>query len=452
MNKKVLVFVVVLFSSLTALAGPCPANIPPTGGSGTVAGVSVPGGGLRFFFADSHISGFDCFETLSGWFPSNIHSASASDPKLTTIDMAYTIVGTATFNNVVVPAAGNYTMDVRYAFAEGLFPGVKTRYEGVMVNGVVINSAVPFPETGDFEAFQDITITIPLNAGVNTIQFFNSTREGVSRMDAITLTPTAPGATSCVGAPNAPAALTGMPSLSDVSLTWNATTAPNGCTVSGYNVYRSTTPPGGPDGFTPSVDTQLAGGITTTSFDDKTVSCGNTYYYAVQAVDAAGVSAPSNFITSSMPACPIISSISINAQGPAIGSFVADELFSGGGIISHTNPIDLTGVVNPAPMSVYQKARSGNFSYIIPGFIPGETKTVRLHFAETFFSTGGSRTFNVNINGTQVLTNFDIFAASGAKNKAIIEEFKLPASSTGQYVITFSNVVNTAMVSAIEIQ
>jgi hypothetical protein len=343
-------------------------------------------------------------------------------------------------------------MDVRYAFAEGLFPGVKTRYAGVMVNGVVVNSAMPFPVTGNFETFSDNTITIPLNAGVNTIQFFNSTREGVSRMDAITLTPTASGSTSCVGAPNAPAALTGMPSLSDVSLTWNATTAPNGCTVSGYNVYRSTTPPGGPDGFSPSVDTQLAGGISTPSYDDKTVSCGNTYYYAVQAVDAAGVSGPSNFLTSSTAACPIISSISINAQGPAIGSFVADEDFAGGGLIAHANTIDLTGVTNPAPMSVYQKARSGNFSYTIPGFIAGETKTVRLHFAETFFSTAGSRTFNVSINGTQVLTNFDIFAAAGAKNKAVIEQFSIPASSTGQYVIVVSNVVNTAMLSAIEIQ
>ena len=77
---------------------------------------------------------------------------------------------------------------------------------------------------------------------------------------------------------------------------------------------------------------------------------------------------------------------------------------------------------------------------------------MRLHFAETFFSTTGSRVFNVSINGTQVLTNFDIVAAAGAKNKAIIEQFNgKAANSSGQYVITFTSVVNNSLVSGIEI-
>src|SRR5205823_437445 len=76
---------------------------------------------------------------------------------------------------------------------------------------------------------------------------------------------------------------------------------------------------------------------------------------------------------------------------------------------------------------------------------------VRLHFAETFFTTAGSRTFNVTINGTQVLTNFDIFAAAGAANKAVIREFTLNADSSGVYTITTTSVVNSALVSGIEI-
>jgi hypothetical protein len=77
---------------------------------------------------------------------------------------------------------------------------------------------------------------------------------------------------------------------------------------------------------------------------------------------------------------------------------------------------------------------------------------VRLHFAETFFSTTGSRTFNVSINGTTVLTNFDIVAAAGGMNKAVIEQFTEAASSTGNYVITFKSVINQSLVSGIEIQ
>ena len=121
--------------------------------------------------------------------------------------------------------------------------------------------------------------------------------------------------------------------------------------------------------------------------------------------------------------------------------FLADADFAGGGTINHANTIDLSGVTNPAPMAVYQTARTGNFSYTISGFAAGSSHTLRLHFAETFFSAAGSRTFNVSINGTQVLTKFDIFAAAGAKNKAVIKQVTAVASSTGNYVIVFSSVV-----------
>src|SRR5207237_4633567 len=132
----------------------------------------------------------------------------------------------------------------------------------------------------------------------------------------------------------------------------------------------------------------------------------------------------------------------------------------GGATITHANTINTRKVTNPAPSAVYQTARVAttttngvtSFTYTIPGFTAGSSHTVRLHFAETFFSTTGSRVFNVSINGTQVLTNFDIVAAAGAKNKAIIEQFNgKAANSSGQYVITFTSVVNNSLVSGIEI-
>jgi hypothetical protein len=63
----------------------------------------------------------------------------------------------------------------------------------------------------------------------------------------------------------------------------------------------------------------------------------------------------------------------------------------------------------------------------------------------------GARKFNVSINGTQVLTNFDIFAAAGGENIANIQQFTENANSTGQYVITFTSVTNNALISGIEI-
>jgi hypothetical protein len=41
---------------------------------------------------------------------------------------------------------------------------------------------------------------------------------------------------------------------------------------------------------------------------------------------------------------------------------------------------------------------------------------VRLHFAEIYWNGASQRKFHVNINGTRVLTDFDVYAA-GAKNK-----------------------------------
>jgi hypothetical protein len=153
-------------------------------------------------------------------------------------------------------------------------------------------------------------------------------------------------------------------------------------------------------------------------------------------------------------------SIEINCGGPAVSPFVADEDFAGGATIDHANTINTSKVTNPAPAAVYQSARIGAttasgvgapFTYTIGGFTAGSNQTVRLHFCETFFTTAGSRVFNVSINGTQVLTNFDIVAASGGENIANIQQFTEPANASGQYVITFTSVTNNALISGIEI-
>ncbi len=213
-----------------------------------------------------------------------------------------------------------------------------------------------------------------------------------------------------------------------------------------YEIFRSTV-----SGFTPSNSNRIANGLTTTSFSDTGLTPSTAYFYLVEAVNAGGASsAASNQASATTPAASP-TTVQINSGGPAVSPFIADVDFSGGGTISHANTIDLTGVTNPAPMAVYQTGRTGNFTYTVPGFNPGSAQTVRLHFAETFFTAAGSRTFNVSINGTQVLTNFDIFATAGAQNKAVIEQFTMNANASGQYVVQFTTVVNSSLVSGIEI-
>ena len=144
--------------------------------------------------------------------------------------------------------------------------------------------------------------------------------------------------------------------------------------------------------------------------------------------------------------------LDINASGPTEGSYVADEDFVGGADSNTANSISTAGVTNPAPEAVYQTQRYGNFTYTLPGFTAGASYTVRLHFAEFYWDAAGSRLANVLINGAQVLTNFDIFAAAGGENIAIVEQFNTTANTSGQIVIQFVSVKDNAAVNGIEVE
>ncbi len=87
---------------------------------------------------------------------------------------------------------------------------------------------------------------------------------------------------------------------------------------------------------------------------------------------------------------------------------------------------------------MYQSERAGTFTYTIPGLVAGSQHTILLHFAEFYWSAAGKRVFNVAINGTTVLSNFDIYATVG-KNKALVEQFTATANSSGQIVISYTN-------------
>jgi malectin (di-glucose binding ER protein)/SdrD B-like protein len=153
-----------------------------------------------------------------------------------------------------------------------------------------------------------------------------------------------------------------------------------------------------------------------------------------------------------IPGPTVKAGISINAGGGAAGSFVGDTGFTGGQTFTTNSPISTAGVFAPAPQSVYQTERFGSsFSYKATNLTPGAVYLVRLHFAENFVTGPNQRLFNVAINGTTYLNNFDIFAAAGAMHKAYVANLGTHADASGAITITFTSVVQLAKVDGIEI-
>ena len=114
-----------------------------------------------------------------------------------------------------------------------------------------------------------------------------------------------------------------------------------------------------------------------------------------------------------------------NPPGPAVAGAAGPAPFVLGGATNYhwtagppagLTPVNTSMVTNPAPQAIYNVERWGAAAWTIPGLNPLGGYNVRLHFVD-FSSTGaGQRQFNVLINGEQVLTNFDIFAETGAIN------------------------------------
>ncbi len=233
--------------------------------------------------------------------------------------------------------------------------------------------------------------------------------------------------------PPPPTGLKALPSNGQISLSWNA--SPN---ATSYYLKRATVR-GGP--YT-TIRTN-----TTTSYVNTGLINGTNYYYVVSALNAYGQGANSDELS----ATPRATLFAINAGGAASSPFTADAYYSGGATSSTTSAMDLSAAPGPAPSAVYQSDRLGNFSYTFTNLLTNANYKVRLHFAEFYFDRIGQRKFNVSINSTLMLSNFDIFASIGVKNKAIVREFASNADTNGQLLLQFTSLVNSAKVSGIEI-
>jgi hypothetical protein len=147
----------------------------------------------------------------------------------------------------------------------------------------------------------------------------------------------------------------------------------------------------------------------------------------------------------------------VNAGGPqytdTLGNiWAADEDYSGG---TQSAPITNTiagALPAAADQVLYQTQRYGNpFTYTFN--VPAGSYQVTMKFVETYWTAAGDRVFNVSINGSQVMANFDIFKDSGGENIADDKVYSnISPNAAGQITIQFGPAgADNAMVNAIQI-
>ncbi len=402
------------------------AAIPSTGGAilQDVIAINAGGGAVANWVADEDYSGGTGAGTGSyintslvpNAAPEGVYQSNRYGP------MTYTISG-------LIPVR-RYIVDLHFAETYWTQPG--QRQFNVLINGrqvlknfdiVAASGGINIAVVESFGAASDKTgtITIQFTVGAADNPQINGIEIGL------------PCRTNCPVSPTAPGGLTATAvNPNQVNLAWSAS-ATFGVT---YAIFRSQTA-----GFEPSAANEVASGVTGLTYSDTFANPASTYSYAVAAVNAAGVSPVSNFATATTATAggtitaPILQ---IDAGGGVVGSWVADEDFSGGTATGTGHLIDTSHVVDPAPEVVYQSNRYGPMTYTLPGLSPGAQYIVNLHFAETYWTQPGQRLFNVSINGNTVLRNYDMIAASGGIYIATMQSFVAKADNSGNITIQFT--------------
>jgi hypothetical protein len=122
-----------------------------------------------------------------------------------------------------------------------------------------------------------------------------------------------------------------------------------------------------------------------------------------------------------------------------------DAAYNGGKTYASSKPI--AGAELPA---LYQSERfqEGPFEYRF--CVPNGAYTVRLKFAEIWFDTAGKRIFDVAVNGSTVLSKFDVAVAANGSSRAVDRDFRISVGD-GRLVIQFRPIVSNPKISAIEI-
>lgn len=135
--------------------------------------------------------------------------------------------------------------------------------------------------------------------------------------------------------------------------------------------------------------------------------------------------------------------VAINAGGQAVTykgvNYRADAYFTGG-LISTTKE-DIRGTTEDA---LFQDERYGTYAYRIP--VTAGSYSVEMQFAEIYHNAQGKRSFNVSIEGQQLLSRVDLFAYAG-RNGIYTYEAKNIAVNDGYLDINLETLIDNAQIA-----
>lgn len=164
---------------------------------------------------------------------------------------------------------------------------------------------------------------------------------------------------------------------------------------------------------------------------------------AAQMIVSAGTSPPPTLVTTEYFKPIRVNCAGGNHTDPDGHVWAADYGYLNGTTSTTTHAI--SGTSDQIP---YQSERWGNpLNYAFT--VTNGTYQVILHFAETYYSGVGQRIFNVALEGTTVLSNFDIFAEVGA-DAALVKTYTVTVTD-GTLNIDMTASVDNAKICGIEI-
>lgn len=141
---------------------------------------------------------------------------------------------------------------------------------------------------------------------------------------------------------------------------------------------------------------------------------------------------------------PYSGEVSVRMIKHEFPSGIACDLYEGSGSMGNTYSTTET-IQADSDAEIYQTERWNDYLvYAIP-VESGKDYEITLKFAEIYFSAGGSRFFDVHVDGQLFLNDFDVFSVAGGRNKALDTSVVVTATKSNISIELTASLDNAAI-------